>query len=87
MIYDINKINGDNEAILDYRDLSKGQVKNDNFQSVDTKWDEVLLAVTDRLTGNKWQSLYKMQVEKSEKLKYVLQVYTHLTLFGGEKYD
>ena len=48
--YDFFNISGDNEAILDIRDLSKAQLKSDNVQAFDTKWDEVWSAVTDRLT-------------------------------------
>ena len=42
MVSDFFKISGDNEAIFDMRDLSKVQLKNDNIQAFDTKWDEVL---------------------------------------------
>ena len=62
-IHDFRKNSGDNEAILDFRDLSKVQVKNDNVQAFSTNWDEVLSAVSDRLTDRILESLYKMQVE------------------------
>ena len=74
MIHDFFKISGDNEAILDFRDLSKVHLKNDHVQAFYTKWDEVLSAVIDRPTDNMLESLYKMQVEKSEELKYLVQV-------------
>ena len=41
MIYDFFKISGDYEAILDFRDSSNVQKKNDNVQAFDTKWEEV----------------------------------------------
>ena len=41
VIYDFFNISGDNEAILDFRDFSKAQLKSDNVQTFDTKWDEV----------------------------------------------
>ena len=66
MIYDFLKISGDNGAILDFRDISKVQRKNGNVQACDTKGDEVSSAVTDRPTDNILESLYKMQVERSE---------------------
>ena len=72
---------GDNEAIVDFRDLSKVQCNNKNVQALDTKWDEVLSAVS------KWEGLYKMQVENSEELKYVLQVYAQETTFADKKSD
>ena len=49
-IYDLIKISGDNGAILDFRDLSKVPLKNDNVQAFDTKWDEVLSARREELT-------------------------------------
>ena len=62
MIYDFFRTRGDNEAIWDYRALSKDQFKNDNVQIFDTKWSEVLSAVTDRRADNILESLYKMQI-------------------------
>ena len=53
--------------------------KNDNVQPFDTKWDEILSAVTDRPTDSMLESLYKMQIEKSEELKYLLQVHAQKT--------
>ena len=87
MIYNVSKISGDYEAILDFRDLSKVQSENDNVQASDTKWDEVLSAGTNRLADNILESLYKMQVEKSDELKYLLQVYAEETTFGHKIYD
>ena len=67
MIYDFFKMSGDSEAILDFRDLSKVQCKNDNVQVFDAKWHKVSSAVTDRPADNILESLCKMQVDKSEK--------------------
>ena len=72
MLNDVFKISGDKEAILDFRDLSEAKLKNDSVESFDTKREEVVAAITDRLTDDILESLYKMQVEKSEELKYVL---------------
>ena len=40
------------ETILDLRDWSKDQFKNDNVQAFDTKWDEVSPAITERPTDS-----------------------------------
>ena len=45
----------------------------------------MLTAVTDRLTDSVLESLYL--VEKSEELKYFLQVFAQETTFGDKKYD
>ena len=85
MIYDFFKIRGDNEAILDIRDLPKKvQLKNDSFQAIDTKSDEVLPAVTDRPADNILESLYKMQIAMSEGVDNVLQVYAQETTLGDD---
>ena len=75
MMCDFFKIRRDDEAILDLRDLSKVQMNTDNVPVFGTKWDEVLSAVTDRPTDSILESLYRMQIEKSEET-YVIQVYT-----------
>ena len=87
MMCDFSKMIGDDDAILDVRDLPQVQLQNDNVQAFDTKLNEVTSAVTDRPIGNILVSLYKMQVEKSEELKHALQVYTHKRTFGDKKYD
>ena len=50
---------------------SKAQLKSDNVQALDTKWDEVWSAITDKLTA-RWRILYKMQVEKSERIEILV---------------
>ena len=87
MICDFSKMIGDDDAILDDRDLPQVQLQNDNVQAFDTKLNEVTSAVTDRPIDNILESLYKMQVEKSEALKQALHVYTHETTFGDKKCD
>ena len=67
MIYHFLKVDGDNEAIFDFRDLSKVHLKNNNnVLAFDTKWDKVLTAVTNRPTESIFESLYKMQVGRNE---------------------
>ena len=60
--HDFNKICGNNEAILDFRESPQVQLKNDNVQAFDTKWDEVLSAVTDRPTESISECLYMMHI-------------------------
>ena len=78
---------GDDDAILDDRDFPQVQLQNDNVQAFDTKSNEVTSAFANRPVDNTLESLYKMQVEKSEELKHALHVYTHETSFGDKKYD
>ena len=39
-----DNVSGTREALLDFNDLRRGQLKNDNVQGFDTQWDEVLLS-------------------------------------------
>ena len=87
MICDFFQMVGDDDAIFDDRDLPQVQLQNDNVQAFDTKSIEVTSAFVHRPIDNILESLYKMQVEKSEELKHVLHVYTHETTFGDKKYD
>ena len=57
MIYDFFNSSGGNFAILDFRDSSKVHLNNDDVQAFDTKWDEALSAVTDRLVGESAQDV------------------------------
>ena len=56
-------------------------------QAFDTKWDEVLSAVTDSPTDSMLEGLCRMQIEKSQELKSVLHVYTLERTVGDKKYD
>ena len=87
MIYDFFKISGDNEAILDFRDLSEVQLKNDNVQAFDTKWSEVSSAAIDRATDNVLEICARCKLKKSEDLKYLLQVCAQETTFGDKTHD
>ena len=87
MICDFSEMIGDDDAILDDRDLPQVQLQNDNVQASDTKSNEVTSAFANRPIDNILESLYKMQVERSEELKHALHVFTHETSFGDKKYD
>ena len=44
MIHDNFKISGTGEALLDFNDLLRVDLKYDNLQGFDTRWDEVPLS-------------------------------------------
>ena len=79
MIYDLFKISDDSDLEL--------KLKNDNVQAFDAKCDEVVSTDTDSPTDSTLESLYKEQIEKSEELIHLLQVYAQDTAFGDNKYD
>ena len=45
-LHDYFKISATGEALLDFNDLLRDHLKNDNVHGFDTKWDEVLLSMT-----------------------------------------
>ena len=49
--------------------------ENDNIQEFDTKWDEILLSVTQIPPHDILEGLYKLRIRESEKLKTVLELY------------
>ena len=69
MICDFHKNNDDNGRLGFQGRIECSTGKNDNFQACNTKWDEVLSAVTDSHTDKKLESLCTLQFEKSEELE------------------
>ena len=59
----------------DSADLFSFVLRNDNFQELDTRWDEILLSVKRLLHDDIIGSLYKLRIRESEKLKTVLKLY------------
>ena len=75
MIYDVFDISGDNEGILVFTDLSKVQFQNDIVLRLRHKVGRSSISSHLQTTDSILESPYKMQVEKSEDFKYLLQVY------------
>ena len=50
-------------------------VRNDCTQEFDSKWDEILLSMTQIPSDDILESLYKLRIRESEKLKTVLELY------------
>ena len=85
MIYDFFNISGGKEAILDFTDLSNVPWKTTTFKpSTQRRTNYPRQLLTDLLTT---ESLHNFQVDSSEALKHVLQVYVQATTFGDKKYD
>ena len=49
------KFSGTGQALLDFNDLLRVQLKNDNVQDFDAKWDEVLLSMKKIFMRTYWQ--------------------------------
>ena len=75
LIYDYFRVTGVNHAVLDYADLLTVVLRNDNIQEFDTRWDGILLSMTKIPPDDILESLYKLRMRESEKLKTVLELY------------
>ena len=50
-------------------------LRNDDIKEFDSKWDEILLSMTQIPSDEILESLYKLRIRGSEKLKTVLELY------------
>ena len=50
-------------------------LRNDDIQELDSKWDEILLSMTQIPSDDISERLYKLRIRVSEKLKTVLELY------------
>ena len=60
---------------VDYADLFSIVLRNGDIQEFDSKWDGILLSMTKIPSDDILESLYKLRVRESEKLKAVLELY------------
>ena len=75
MIYDYFRVTGAHDTVLDYADLFSVTLHDDNIQGFDTRWDEVLLSMSKVPSDDILESLYKLRIRESAKLKTVLELY------------
>ena len=69
------RVTGANESVENYADLFTVALRNDNFQEFDTKWDEILLSMTQIPSDDILEGLYKLRIRVSGKVKTVLELY------------
>ena len=74
LIYEYFRVTGANDSVENYADLFT-VVFNDDIQEFDSKWDEILLSMTPIPSDDILESLYKLRIRVSEKLKTVLELY------------
>ena len=81
--YDYFKIGGTGEALLDFNDPFRAQLKNDNVQGFDTKWCEVLVSMPTFPMMMYWV-MYKKQLHHFEELQPLMALYLQDTVQKGE---
>ena len=61
MIYDCFRVTGAHDTVLDCADLFSVNLRNDDVQEFDTRWDEHLLSTTKIPLDDVMESLYKLR--------------------------
>ena len=75
LIYEYFWVTGANDSFENYADLFTVVLRNDAIQEFDSKWDEILLSMTQIPSVDILESLYKLRIRESDKLKTVLELY------------
>ena len=87
MIYEYFRVTGANDSVENYADLFTIVLRNDDIQEFDSKWDGILLSMTQIPSDDILEGLYKLRLRESEKLKTVLELYdleTHQKKLGPD---
>ena len=64
-----------NDFVENYANLFTVVLRNDDIQEYDSKWDEILLSMTQIPSDDILENVYKLRIRESEKLKTVLELY------------
>ena len=87
MIYEYFRVTGAKDSVENYADLFTVGLRNDDIQEFDSKWDGILLSMTQIPPDDILEGLYKLRIRESEKLKTVLELYdleTHQKKLGPD---
>ena len=72
LIYEYFRVTGANDSVENYADLFTIGLRSDDKQEFDSKWDGILLSMTQIPSDDILEGLYKLRIRESEKLKTVL---------------
>ena len=75
VIYEYFPVTGANDSVENYADLFTVVLRNDAIQEFDSKWDGILLSMTQILSDDILEGLYKLRIRESDQLKTVLELY------------
>ena len=75
LIYEYFRVTGANDSVENYAVLFAVVLRNDGIQEFDSKWDEILLSMTQIPTDDILEKLYKLRIRESERPKTVLELY------------
>ena len=75
LVHEYFPVIGANDSVENYADLFTVVLRNDDIHEFYSKWDEILLSMTQIPSDDILESLYKLRIRESEKLKTVLELY------------
>ena len=75
LIYEYFRVTGADDSVENNANLFTMVLQNDDIQEFDSKWDEILLSMTQIPSDDILEGLYKLRIRESEKLKTVLELY------------
>ena len=87
MIYDHFRVTGTHDSVENYTDQFTIVLRNDDIQEFDSKWDGILLSMTQIPSDDILEGLYKLRIRESEEHKTVLELYdleTHQKKLGPD---
>ena len=62
LIYEYFRVTGAHDSVENYADLFTAVLRNDDVQEFDSKWDEILLSMTQIPSDDILESLYKVRI-------------------------
>ena len=75
LIYEYFRVTGANDPVGNFADLFTVVLRNDDIQVFDSRWDEIVLSMTQVPYDELLESFYKLRIRESEKLKTVSELY------------
>ena len=76
LIYEHFRVTGANHSVENYADLFTISLRNDDIQEFDSKWDGILLSMTQIPSDDILEGMYKLRTRESAKPKTVLEWYS-----------
>ena len=76
LIYDFFRVTGVKDAVENYADPCTIVLRNGDIQEFYSKWDEILLSLTQVPSDDILAELHKLRIRESEKLRTVLELYS-----------
>ena len=74
LIYEYLWVTGANDSVENYADLFTVALRNGDIQESDSKWDEIVLSMTQIPSDEILEGLCELRIRESEKLKTVFDL-------------